>query len=81
MLIVSAGEAAARDLLAEIVELCGSPLLAESVVDESASLVRLSNGSAMGVTEAWSAPLRVGGGPNRRTQARELAKLASPGRE
>jgi hypothetical protein len=33
--------------------------------------------AAMGVAEAWSAPLKVGGGPNRRTQARELASLTS----
>ena len=29
----------------------------------------------MGVMEAWSAPLKVGGGPRPKTQARELAEL------
>jgi terminase large subunit-like protein len=46
VLIVSAGEEASRRLLAEVRRLAtSSPLLSGSVVDEAASLVRLSNGS------------------------------------
>lgn len=47
ILIVSAGESAARNLMAEIAQLCTAPALAGSVVDESASLIRLSNGSTI----------------------------------
>jgi hypothetical protein len=46
VLVVSAGEEAARRLLAEVRHLVvGSPLLSASVVDETAALVSLSNGS------------------------------------
>lgn len=46
VLIVSAGEEAARRLLAEVRRIAtGSPLLAGSVLDEQAGLVTLSNGS------------------------------------
>lgn len=46
ILLVSAGEAAAKDLLAEVVHLVTSaPALAGSVVDDTASEVVLSNGS------------------------------------
>jgi len=44
-LIVSAGEAAATRLLAEVREVAATALLAGSVVDEQASIVRLTNGS------------------------------------
>ena len=46
VLIVSSGEEASRRLLGEVRRLAvGSPLLAGSVVDETASLITLSNGS------------------------------------
>lgn len=45
VLILSAGEDAARNLLAEVSMLARSPLLAGSVVDENLSQVVLSNGS------------------------------------
>ena len=45
VLVISAGEAAARDLLGHIAALSASPILAGSVVDENLSQVRLSNGS------------------------------------
>jgi hypothetical protein len=47
VLLISAGEAAARDLLGEVAMLSQAPALAGSVVDESASVVRLSNGSVI----------------------------------
>lgn len=47
VLIVSAGEAAANDALAEITGLAQAPLLAGSVVDENTSTLRLSNGSTI----------------------------------
>jgi hypothetical protein len=48
VLIVSAGEDAARRLLAEVKRLVmGSPMLAGSVVDEMAGLIKLSNGSVI----------------------------------
>jgi hypothetical protein len=47
VLIISAGQASADDLLAEVVALTSSPLLAGSVVDELASRVTLSNGSTI----------------------------------
>lgn len=46
VLIVSAGEDAARRLLAEVRGVViGSPLLASSIIDEAAALVSLANGS------------------------------------
>jgi hypothetical protein len=47
VLVLSAGEDAAKDLLAEIARLAGSPLLAGSVVDSTASTITLSNGSTI----------------------------------
>ena len=47
VLILSAGEAAAKRLLAEIAGLAGAPLLRGSVVDEGRALVQLSNGSSI----------------------------------
>ena len=65
VLIVSAGEDASRRLLATVREIVtGSPLLAGSVVDESAALVTLSNSSEIRSVPAsekqvrgWSADL------------------------
>lgn len=45
VLVLSAGEEAAKDLLSEIALLCGSALLAGAVVDEHSSRIVLSNGS------------------------------------
>lgn len=67
VLIVSAGEDAARRLLAEVRSIVtGSPLLAGSVVDEQQQLVRLSNGSEIRSVPAserqirgWSVDLLV----------------------
>ena len=47
ILLISAGEASARDLLGEVAMLCAAPALAGSVVDESTSMVRLTNGSVI----------------------------------
>lgn len=47
VLILSAGEEAAKRLLAEIAALAASPLLRGSLVDEGKSLVTLSNGSTI----------------------------------
>jgi hypothetical protein len=47
VLILSAGENAARDVMAEIIRLSSSPLLAGSTVDENASRLVLSNGSSI----------------------------------
>jgi hypothetical protein len=47
VLILSAGEDAAKDLLAHCAMLAESPLLAGSVVDESKSSITLSNGSSI----------------------------------
>lgn len=47
VLILSAGEDSARDLLAEIRALASAPLLGGSVFDENASRVVLSNGSSI----------------------------------
>lgn len=47
VLILSAGEMAAKRLLAEIAGLCSAPLLRGSVTDEGRSLVTLSNGSTI----------------------------------
>jgi hypothetical protein len=47
VLILSAGEDSAKDLLAEISALASSSLLAGSVVDDNASLVTLSNRSTI----------------------------------
>ena len=47
VLIVSAGEDAARDLLAECVSLSSSPLLAGSRLDDTKSWLVLSNGSTI----------------------------------
>jgi len=47
VLVLSAGDDAAKDLLAEISRLASSPLLAGSVVDETASTITLSNGSTI----------------------------------
>lgn len=67
VLVVSAGEEAARRLLGEVRRIAvASPLLAGSVVDEAAMLLRLSNGSTIRSTPAserqirgWSADLLV----------------------
>ncbi len=47
VLIVSAGEEAAKDLLAEVSTLATSPLLAGSVIDDEHHLLSLSNGSTI----------------------------------
>ncbi|MBB5075832.1 terminase large subunit domain-containing protein [Nonomuraea endophytica] len=47
VLVLSAGEDAAKDLMAEISGLASSPLLAGSVVDDNASRVTLTNGSTI----------------------------------
>lgn len=47
VLILSAGEMAAKRLLAEIAGLASAPLLRGSVVDEGRALVQLSNGSSI----------------------------------
>lgn len=47
VLILSAGDAAAKRLLAEIAALSASPLLRGSLVDEGRSLITLSNGSTI----------------------------------
>jgi len=64
VLIVSAGEVAARRLLAEVRSLAAHPLLAGSVVDESSASVVLSNGSTIRCSPSserqirgWSADL------------------------
>ena len=66
VLIVSAGEDASKRLLATVRAVAGSPLLAGSVVDESSSLVVLSNGSEIRSVPAserqirgWSADLLI----------------------
>lgn len=59
VLVVSAGEAAARRLLAEVREVAaGSPLLSGSVVDEQAALVTLSNGSEIRSVPASQGQIR-----------------------
>lgn len=50
VLIISAGEVAARRLLAEVRSLAAHPLLAGSVVDESSASVVLSSGSVIRCT-------------------------------
>jgi hypothetical protein len=47
VLVVSAGESAAKDLLAQVSMLTTSPLLAGSVVDDDHHLLTLSNGSSI----------------------------------
>lgn len=47
VLVLSAGDDAAKDLLAEIRRLAGSALLAGSIVDDTASTITLSNGSTI----------------------------------
>lgn len=47
VLVLSAGEDAAKDLLAEIARLASAPLLAGSVVDSTGSTITLSNGSTI----------------------------------
>lgn len=66
VLIVSAGEDASRRLLSTVRSVCSSPLLAGSLVDESSSLVVLSNGSEVRSVPAserqvrgWSVDLLV----------------------
>lgn len=57
-LVLSAGEQAARDLLAEVAALASSPLLAGSVVDESRSQVTLSTGSVVRSVPASTKQIR-----------------------
>jgi hypothetical protein len=47
VLLVSAGEASSRRLLAEVASMASGPLLSGSVVDEGKSQVTLSNGSVI----------------------------------
>ena len=47
VLVISAGDSAAKRLLAEMRAICQHPLLAGSVVDESQTLIVLSNGSTI----------------------------------
>jgi hypothetical protein len=47
VLVVSAGEDSAKDLLAECSTLAASPLLAGSVLDDTATVLTLSNGSTI----------------------------------
>lgn len=59
VLIVSAGESAARRLLDECAALASSsPLLKGSVVDETASVITLANGSQIRAVPASSAQIR-----------------------
>lgn len=58
VLLVSAGEDASRDLLAEVGRLAGAPLLAGSVVDEGKSQVTLSNGSTIRSVPASTRQIR-----------------------
>lgn len=59
VLLVSAGEVAARRLLDDVVALAlASPLLAGSIVDESQSLLALSNGSTVRSVPASSRQIR-----------------------
>jgi len=59
VLVVSAGEDAAKDLLAEISGLASSPLLGGSVADDDSTKVVLSNGSVIRCVPA--SPKRVRG--------------------
>lgn len=47
VLVLSAGEDAARELLGQMATLASSPILAGSVVDENQSTLRLTNGSVI----------------------------------
>jgi hypothetical protein len=59
VLIVSAGEEAARRLLAEVRSVAfGSPLLADSVIDDLAGLVTLTNGSEVRSVPASARQIR-----------------------
>lgn len=58
VLLVSAGEDASRDLLAEVARLAGAPLLAGSVVDEGKAQVVLSNGSVVRSVPASTRQIR-----------------------
>lgn len=58
VLLVSAGEDASRDLLAEVARLAGAPLLSGSVVDEGKSQVVLSNGSTVRSVPASTRQIR-----------------------
>ncbi|HXN61399.1 MAG TPA: terminase family protein [Acidimicrobiales bacterium] len=58
VLIVSAGEAAAKDVLAEVSMLATSPLLAGSVVDDERHQVTLSNGSLIRAVPASPRQIR-----------------------
>ena len=95
VLIVSAGEEAAKRLLAEVRSIAvGSPLLRGSVVDELASLVTLTNGSEIRSVPAserqirgWSkrsARRRRPSPPDRKTPcpagARNAARACAPSR-
>jgi phage FluMu gp28-like protein len=59
VLILSAGDDAAKDLLGEASALCQSPLLAGSVADASRSQITLSNGST--IRSVPASPRRVRG--------------------
>jgi hypothetical protein len=59
VLILSAGDDAAKDLLAEASALCQAPLLAGSVADASRSQITLSNGST--IRSVPASPRRVRG--------------------
>ena len=59
VLIVSASDLGAKRLLASIAEIVvGSPLLSASIVDEQASLIRLSNGSTIRSVPASTKAIR-----------------------
>jgi hypothetical protein len=58
VLVVSAGEQAAKGLLAEVVSLVASPLLSGSVVDDGAAQVVLSNGSTIRSVPASTKQIR-----------------------
>jgi hypothetical protein len=58
VLVVSAGEAASKDLLSHCALLVSSPLLAGSTTDESVSSITLSNGSTIQSVPASSRQVR-----------------------
>ena len=58
VLVVSAGEQAAKDLLAEVSVLASSPLLSGSVIDDERHQITLTNGSSIRSVPASSAQIR-----------------------
>lgn len=75
VMLLSAGEEAAKRLLAEVTAITvGSPLLIGSIVDEFASLVRLSNGSE--IRSVPASELQVRGHTNDLLLADEVANIS-----